>query len=61
MEKLIELPAWAVADAAAFRRLAARVRSFEFIRAGVAVPRCGHGCNPFTDSCPNCDNKNEGN
>lgn len=54
-DKLIELPGWAVADAAAFRRLASRVVAFEFVRAGVAVPRCEHGYNPFTDSCPPCE------
>lgn len=59
IDKLIETPAWVVADAATFRRLAARVTAFEFIHAGVCVPRCAHGCNPFTDSCTGCDS-NEG-
>jgi len=55
IEKLIETPGWIIANPATFRRLAARVASFEFIRSGVAVPRCAHRYNPFTDSCPNCE------
>jgi hypothetical protein len=57
----ITLPDWAVDNATAFRRAAARVTSFDYedMDRRTASPRCVHGRNPFTDSCPNCDAEDE--
>jgi len=53
----IELPDWTVANPVLFRRLAARVDHFERseLLPRYQVPRCVHGCNPFTDSCAPCE------
>lgn len=56
MKAMIELPDWAVVNPTAFRQCAARVTAF--VRPDypsmVMLPRCAHGYNPFTDTCPSC-------
>jgi hypothetical protein len=57
-DRKVELPAWVVTNPELFRAAAARVDHFrpnmDYPGGGYWVPRCEHGYNPFTDTCPNC-------